>query len=419
LLLVFVWAGISICLRLDPSRDIALGTHDTYDPYLDDYVVYWAAGRMVLDGNAESLYDLDTVQTSQARATGQPRSEVALLPYFNPPFAAGALAGLAVLPLEVSAAVFILLSLAALAIGLRLLLRRLDTRLESLAWTLGIVSSMPVYYTLLHGQFSFLLLMLFAGVHALLKRGSDTLAGATLALLLLKPPLVLLPLLILILNRRIAALRGFLICAAGLGAASVIIGGPSSFVAYPSLLMRATTWDNEAGILIWAMYGWNAFFKALAGPSGFLVPSLLAGAVSIGTFVLCARAWKRPWNPQTPDFDVRYSVLVLGVLLTSPHLYGQDLIIGVIPAVLLYRASRGDASRAVIVALVLAIWAVMHVHVDLLTKTGVNLVTLLIFTLFLVANARLSDDRVPVRDRMRAGLPPGGRPSLPERAAAR
>ena len=419
LLLVFLWAGTSIWARLDPSRDIALPTQDTYDPFMDDYVVYWTAGRMVLDGNAGQLYDLDAVQSYQAGATGQPSDVVRLLPYFNPPFAAGALSGLAVLPVEVSAVVFTGLSLAALGSGLRILLSRLNTRLEVVAWTLGVLSSMPLYYTLLHGQFSFLLFFLFVAVYVLLKRGSDGLAGATLALLLLKPPLVLLPLLVLALNRRMEALRGFLTCATGLVVASLLVGGPSSLIAYPELLATATTWDDEAGILIWAMFGWNAFFDALTGPAGFLIPMLLAGAASVGTLVLCLRAWNGPWNAQSPDFDVRYSMLVLGVLLTSPHLYGQDLIIGVIPAALLYGAFRVDRDRLVIVALVLAIWAIMHVHVHVLDATGLNFVTLLIFAIFLVARAHLPDATLGARDKMRAGLPATGRPRLPERAAAR
>ena len=420
LLLVFLWAGISIWARLDPSRDIALPTEEDYNPFMDDYAVYWTAGRMVLDGNAGQLYDLDKVQSYQARATGQPSYDVALLPYFNPPFAAGALSGLAVLPLGVSAVVFTGLSLAALGSGLRILLSRLNTRLEVVAWTLGVLSSMPLYYTLLHGQFSFLLFFLFVAVYVLLKRGSDGLAGATLALLLLKPPLVLLPLLVLALNRRMEALRGFLTCATGLVIASVVIGGPSSLIAYPELLATATTWDDEAGILIRAMFGWNAFFEALTGPTGFLIPMLLAGAASIGTLLLCLRAWKGPpWDAQSPDFDVRFSMLVLGVLLTSPHLYGQDLIIGVIPAALLYGAFRSNRDRLVIVALVLAIWAIMHVHVELLDATGLNFVTLLILSIFLVARARLRDAGLGAQDKMRAGLPASGRPSLPERAAAR
>jgi hypothetical protein len=416
---VFLWAGLSIWARLDPSREIALPTEENYNPFMDDYVVYWTAGRMVLDGNAGRLYDLDAVQSYQARATGQPSYDVALLPYFNPPFAAGALAVLAVLPLGVSAVVFTGVSLAALGAGLRFLLSRLETRLEVVAWTLGVLSSMPIYYTLLHGQLSFLLFFLFVAVYILLKRGSDGLAGATLALLLLKPPLVLLPLLVLALNRRMEALRGFLTCATGLVVASLLVGGPSSLIAYPELLATATTWDDEAGILIWAMFGWNAFFEALTGPAGFPIPMLLAGAASIGTLVLCLRAWKGPWNAQSPDFDVRYSILVLGVLLTSPHLYGQDLIIGVIPAALLYGAFRSNRDRLVIVALVLAIWAIMRVHVHLLDATGLNFVTLLIFAIFLVARARLPDATLGAQDKMRAGLPASGRPSLPERAAAR
>jgi hypothetical protein len=419
LLLVFLWAGLSIWARLDPSREIALPTEENYNPFMDDYVVYWTAGRMVLDGNAGRLYDLDAVQSYQARATGQPSYDVALLPYFNPPFAAGALAVLAVLPLGVSAVVFTGVSLAALGAGLRFLLSRLETRLEVVAWTLGVLSSMPIYYTLLHGQLSFLLFFLFVAVYILLKRGSDGLAGATLALLLLKPPLVLLPLLVLALNRRMEALRGFLTCATGLVVASLLVGGPSSLIAYPELLATATTWDDEAGILIWAMFGWNAFFEALTGPADFPIPMLLAGAASIGTLVLCLRAWKGPWNAQSPDFDVRYSILVLGVLLTSPHLYGQDLIIGVIPAALLYGAFRSNRDRLVIVALVLAIWAIMRVHVHLLDATGLNFVTLLIFAIFLVARARLPDATLGAQDKMRAGLPTSGCPSLPERAAAR
>ncbi len=386
---VFVWIGASLWSKLDPTHAPNLPTVTTYQPFLDDYVVYWSAGRMVLDSQAGHLYKQPSIRYVQATATGQPPWQVADLPFFNPPFIAAMLAPLALLPLKASALLFMALSLVALAVTLRYLLRGFS-RLEVGLWTLGIVTSMPFYYTLLHGQFSFLLLALFTGVYVLLKRRSDAPAGALLALLLMKPQLLLLPLVILLVDRRFAALRSFTTAGLALGLCSLLVAGPGGSFAYVRLMADATRWHNQDGIAIYAMFGWNAFFTDLLNNAHFSLVTVLSLAAALGTITFCAAAWRSlPQRRDESTFDLRYAVLMLGTLLISPHLYGQDLIIGVLPALLIYRSAAEPKLKLGIAATFVLAWCLMYQHFSLLHATGINFVTLMMFGMALYAALRL------------------------------
>ena len=386
---VFVGVGATLWLRLDPTQKPNLPTVSTYQPFLDDYVVYWSAGRMVLDSQASGLYKPTAVRYVQATSTGQRTWQVAELPFFNPPFIAAMLAPLALLPVKTSALLFMALSLVGLALTLRYLLRDMS-KLEAGLWTLGIATSMPFYYTLLHGQFSFLLLALFTGVYVLLKRRSDAAAGALLALLLMKPQLLLLPLVILVVDRRFVALRGFTIAAVVLGLCSLLIAGVGGSFDYVRLMAEATGWHNQDGIAIYAMFGWNAFFADLLNNAHFTLVTILSLAATLGTIGFCAATWRSTSLRQDESsFDLRYAVLMLGTLLISPHLYGQDLIIAVLPALLIYRSARDPKAKLRMAATFVFAWCLMYEHFNLLHATGLNFVTMMMFGLALYAALRL------------------------------
>ncbi|HEX5368431.1 MAG TPA: glycosyltransferase family 87 protein [Dehalococcoidia bacterium] len=380
---VFVWIGSSLWSQLNPAQKPNLPTITIYHPILDDYVVYWSAGRMVVNGQAAHLYDQLEVKDVQAKATGQRRWEVVDLPFFNPPFIAAFMAPFALLPVKASALLFMALSLGGLALAMRQLLGGLS-RLEVALWSVGIVSSMPFYYTLQHGQFSFLLLLLFTSVYFMLKRRNDAPAGAVLALLLMKPQLLLLPLIFLVADRRYAALRAFAITAGVLALSSLLVAGPGGSLDYVKLMVQATGWHNENGITIFAMFGWNAFFTDVLGNTDFSLVTLLALVAAIGTIGVCVASWRSASNRDDTNFDLRYTVLMLGTLLVSPHLYGQDLIIGVLPLVLLYRSAYDSRMKLTLAATFVIAWGVMYQHFNLLNATGVNFVTLMMFGLLLL-----------------------------------
>ena len=386
---VFVGVGATLWLRLDPTQKPNLPTVTTYQPFLDDYVVYWSAGRMALESEASGLYNQAAIRYVQASATGQPSWQVADLPFFNPPFIAAMLAPFALLPIKTSAMLFMALSLGTLALTLRYLLRGLP-KLEAGLWTLGILSSMPFYYTMLHGQFSFLLLALFTGVYVLLRRRSDAAAGALLALLLMKPQLLLLPLVILVVDKRFVALRGFAVAAAALGLCSLLVAGLSGSFAYVRLMADATGWHNQNGIAIYAMFGWNAFFTDLLHNTAFSLVTVLSLGAALGTIGFCAAAWRSTsqWRDEA-SFDLRYAVLMLGTLLISPHLYGQDLIIAVLPALLLYRSVRDPKMKLAMTGTFVLAWGLMYQHFTLLNATHLNFVTLMMFGLLLSGALRL------------------------------
>ena len=100
-----------------------------------DWVAFYSAGRLVLEGNADQIYHLDSIAAKEREVTGSPFEDKLTLPYFNPPFFAVLLAPLTKLPLAGFATVLFTVNLA-LLIGCGIALQRLSQqcRLRTSTW---------------------------------------------------------------------------------------------------------------------------------------------------------------------------------------------------------------------------------------------------------------------------------------------
>ena len=59
-----------------------------------DFPALYAAGRLVLDGAGDRLYDTPSIAAAEVAAAGEPVGATGVLGYFNPPFFAGLMAPL-------------------------------------------------------------------------------------------------------------------------------------------------------------------------------------------------------------------------------------------------------------------------------------------------------------------------------------
>jgi len=333
----------------------------------EDIVAFYVAGKLLSEGHSDRLYDIQAVAGEEAAVLGRPAGYHGGLPFLNPPFAAGLFWLLALLPYGMAQAVWLGLSVAFLVAALALLwpeLRRLE-RKWALVFVLAALASAPIFWTLLYGQLSTLMLLSWVASYRLLKAGRPGVAGLALAICLIKPQLAVGPALFLLTTGRWRALAGFTAGGALLGAASLALVGPqTALVDYPQALLQSMGWRSEYGIDRPHMFGWSGLLSLLLGDHASGLERALAVAASLVTLPVAVYVWRR-LDKEGDAPGVALAVASATVLL-SAHIHLQDLQIMLLPAALLVarRRERFD----VLVPAALFVLAP-------LSLTGANLVT--------------------------------------------
>ncbi len=388
-----LWLAVGLWLAVIPNILPQLANERAPGPPLDDFAVFYSAALMVRHGQGGQLYDQRALAAQEARVHGRPDTGGPALPYFSPPAFAAALAPLTFLPVGTAAAVFLALSALLLATSVALLTRASGLGYVSVWLVLG---AMLVYQsvldTLFHGQLSFILVFLFAAAFASFRSRRNGLGGFLLGLLLIKPNFVLLPLALLAWKRQRAALVGFGVAAAVVAASSVAVAGPSVIWEYPRFLRAAAGWDDKNGISIVGMFGWNAFVRALAGPGHMTEVTLWSLALAVPTIAAVAWSWRGAWPATAASLAVRYSALLIGVLLVNPHLYRQDMLVMLIPACLLLGTVTGRA-RVALGLVLFGAWTLFLYHFYLLRVLEWNVTVPAMAALLVIATALTLDRR--------------------------
>jgi putative flippase GtrA len=307
----------------------------------EDIVAFYAAGSLVRDGRGGALYEPDAVTAREREILGRPAGLHNGLVYLNPPFVAGLFEPLAHLPYGRAQALWFALSALAVFASIALLLpelRRLPRR-WALVFVLAALASFPVFWSLLYGQLSALVLLSWILFYRLLRSGRDAPAGLVLAASLVKPHLALVPVIYLLTTRRWRALAGYAAGAAILIGASVALVGPGvTFVSYPALILESLSWQVEYGVDRVHMYGWASFLAAVLPGASRPITLLLSGVASVLTLLAAVYVWRR--YDRLDDGSGAALALATATILTSPHIHVQDLQILLLPAMLLVAYRR-------------------------------------------------------------------------------
>jgi hypothetical protein len=323
--------GLALVVRLVAELAVAPGADGHHD-----VLAFWAAGRLILEGRPEALYDAGAVTALQRTVIPEPVGMNGYMPFINPPPAAVLFAPVATLPVVVGRAVWAVVS-AALALGAGLWLARgLPGRQRLLAGTL-VATSFPVYHAIAQGQWS--LLLLAAGLIALeaARRGRWALAGVALATFWLKPQFIVLPLLGLIVARRWRAVGAAVGAGAVVAFVSLPFTGTGPYLTYASYLLAVVTSHftgaGETGAAIWqgdlaSTEGLNGLLVGWLGQGAVTAVNVLwaAGVVAIlGTFALAAR--RVPPGTETPGGRSMLAAAVAVMLLVNPNQFVQDCVL--------------------------------------------------------------------------------------------
>jgi hypothetical protein len=139
---------------------------------------------------------------------------------------------------------------------------------------------------------------------------------------LVKPQMILLPVLFLIYQRRWKTLASFSAVAAPLVLVSLVVTGPQGLIDYPRFLLDSTAWETN-GVNARQMFGWNGIVADLTGDLS--PPRFVLLALAAPTLALVAWSWRAAWHVQRDRLPSLMGLMLVASLLVNPHLYLYDM----------------------------------------------------------------------------------------------
>jgi len=335
-----------------------------------DFRAYYTAGKMMLAGVSRDFYDLTTQLEAQRWFVPELADSSRVMLFLNPPFLAIPLAAVSLWRLEIAYGLWAVLNIIIFAIVYRRLLDAvspLENRSRRLT-RLAILSFCPVWATLVHGQVSFLILLSLLGAWAALRSGRDFHGGLWLGLALVRPQLLLVVVLMLVWRRRWAAVAGFAVAAGAALLTSLALVGGEGLAQYTRLLAMVAQGGDQYTVHPQLMVTWRGFCCQLLQTNDPVQvwPWWLTGLLL--TVVALLVAWRGPWTPTTPRFDLQWALLIVAAIFSSPHLNAHDYSLLLLAGVLISRfLAHTPVTRTI------SGWLVALLILGLLTMTFIPL----------------------------------------------
>ena len=329
-----------------------------------DYAAFVNAARLLAGGQGAALYQLEAQRAPQRREWGTRYDEALAVPFVNPPWFAGLLWPLADLPLGqgflIWAAACAAMTLAAMTV---LVAWARPPALVGAAYILAPLGFLPFWRTLRLGQTSALVTLGLALATVALARNADRRGGIALALVSVKPHLLILPLLALARTRRTQALIALV------GAGAVLLLLPLPLTGFGVLsdyvnLLRSPAYAGYENLP--QVQTWRALIETTLGLQGPLAAGLLL-AGPLAALVLGAWAWQPPvsrwrWRragsrsvsgrehgevrpskagamlpAAVPAWELRWALTLLLTPWFTPHIHVHDLLIAIVPGAAILR----------------------------------------------------------------------------------
>ena len=315
---VALWIAVALVIWLIGYATIS-GLGRNYD-----FRTFYCAGRLVRQSPSK-LYDIRAQDAMQDLVL----SPHGALPFYHPAYEALLFVPLSFL--TYSSAYFAFLGLNLVALAVCYLIAPLGAAVEGGRAMLLLVFG-PILMCLLFGQDSILFLLLICMAWQLLRLNEDPAAGAVLALAMFKLSIVPVIAVVLCVRRGWRFAAGFLTTALVLALLCLKITGVSEGVAFVRLLSGVALVRDAFPEFMPTLHG---LLYVIVGR--WLTPwvfSLSYVAISSGLLVAVSVLVKR-----VTDLSVVYSAAILCGVIVSPHLYGYDFTVLLLPILLL--SNRG------------------------------------------------------------------------------
>jgi hypothetical protein len=308
-------------------------------PVANDFVAFYAAGRIIAAGDGEQLYDVERLQAEEAQFLGR---DGLYYPFAYPAYVAAPFVLLGLLPFWWALAVFIAAMAIMTVIGVALL--RPVSGIVSAHFGLVVLALMgylPLHGTTFTGQNAAVSFLFFAGAYAAFMKRRHVLGGAWLGLMLFKPQMALPLLLLLVWRRDWRAIGAAGLVGGGLALVGVAVAGPMWLRSMVDLVGSHYYLRNEtsccgaghvslSGVIDWTFGGGGNFGRAVV----VVLSALVVGAI--------LTAWRRA-SIGGPEFPLRYAVALAATLFLSPHALAYDTTMLAIAVVILLDHWRHSA----------------------------------------------------------------------------
>lgn len=293
-----------------------------------DFPAFYNAGLILNEYPRGALYDQELQQQLYKKiAPTIPEGKYLFFAYT--PFFAFLFSPLALLPYTWAFICWIVISLGLFAAGFTLVWHSSGLpRSQKVSGFLIAISFLPFFaWCLLAGQTSAFGFFWLALAVYLDRTNRPFLSGMSLALLLYKPPLLLLLLPMLVITARWRSLAGFVVSGGSLAVASLAAIGFSGVPAYREMLARFSVLKVTGRVKTGQEIDAFSFFLSLM-PSHHRIAIALFAAFAILSVVLLVRAWRqRPrdawaisiaWTPVLNFYVLLYdaTLLIVSVALT-------------------------------------------------------------------------------------------------------
>lgn len=300
-----------------------------------DFTTFYMAGKMVRIGLGHELYDLRAEWRVQQEFAPWVSIRQAALPYMHAPFEALLFVPLTLLSYGAAFALWDGLNLLIL-LTLPYLLRPhlpLLRHLSPLIMLLIALACFPIFFVLLQGQDTILLLLFYSLTYVSLKRGAEGFAGFCLACGLFRFHLILPFMVVLVLTKKFRAFAAFSVTGLVLALLSAWVVGWRALLHYPGyiwwleqhksqVILTPSDTTNIRGLLDTLLGNWVPAHLLLAI---VILLSLLA-------LYLALRVW-RSVEAEPENFDLAFSVTLIATVLVGYHSFIYDLTVLLIPAV--------------------------------------------------------------------------------------
>lgn len=313
-----------------------------------DFVQYFGISQLIIKGHGGAIYDFQRLSHVEELIVYPLSVQHGVLPYLYPPYFAIVVAPLSMLDYGAAYALWLIVNCVLLVSTLFALERYagLGGRTAALVRLAGICS-LPVVMTLALGQVSIVILALLASALLAARARRHELAGAALALALIKPPYVVPFLIIFIVQRRWRTIAAFGATGVGLLLLPIPVLGLSINRVYADLLIAVNQWQGKGGAVVYhhvtiaaatydphvnqGIYGFSQLLLA-SGPARLSA----LGLTLLFVAVLVWSAWR------SRAIDLPFALAAVVALLINPHVLVHDLTLLLIPVcvALRYRGSR-------------------------------------------------------------------------------
>lgn len=326
-LLVMFQASLIAALLLEVlfQRVVVGGGHQ-------DFLAFYSASDLVRIQQPQFIYNGSVVAFFQHAILGRSVGALGYMPFLNPPFVAAGLAPLSVIPLSLSRMAWFLANLT-LAGALIIAMTSPLSRWQRVGCVLLLLSTFPMYQSLVQGQLSIALLGGSYVALLAMRKHRPGVAGVGLSVLWVKPQFAVIILAGLVIFRCWRTIAAMLASLVGFSIVTLPLVGLGAYRVYPAFLLQ--TLRDHVG-----QYGpssaWSGDLTRAEGLNGLVISWLGNGratnlivlglmALTVGAFLLAARRVRPGLAPGAPRRVLLAGLFVL--LLVDPHLYAQDIVI--------------------------------------------------------------------------------------------